>query len=79
MKDRNKILTQILIVAEEYDLDIININFTSNVLKDAVVITYKDDHGKSLVIYSYEKDDIYEVNSFASYFRNELNKRLMEE
>ena len=79
MKDRNKILTQILNVAEEYDLDIININFTSNVLKDVVVITYKDDYGKSLVIYSYEKNDIYKINSFASYFRNELNKRLKEE
>ena len=51
MKDRNKILTQILNVAEEYDLEIININFTSNVLKDVAVITYKDEHGKSLVIY----------------------------
>ena len=79
MKDRNKILTQILNVAEEYDLDIININFTSNVLKDVVVITYKDVYGKSLVIYSYEKNDIYKINSFASYFRNELNKRLKEE
>ena len=79
MKDRNKILTQILNVTEEYDLDIININFTSNVLKDAVVITYKDDYGKSLVIYSYEKDDIYEVNSFGRYFRDELDRRLMED
>ena len=79
MKDRNKILSQIINVAEEYDLDIININFTSNALKDVVVITYKDDHGKSLVIYSYEKNDIYKINSFASYFRNELNKRLKEE
>ena len=51
MKDRNKILTQILNVAEEYDLEIININFTSSVLKDVAVITYKDEHGKSLVIY----------------------------
>ena len=79
MKDRNKILSQIINVAEEYDLDIININFTSNVLKDAVVITYKDDHGKSLVIYSYEKDNIYEVNSFPRYFRNDLDKKLKEE
>ena len=79
MKDRNKILSQIINVAEEYDLDIININFTSNLLKDAIVITYKDDHGKSLVIYSYEKDDIYEVNSFPKYFRNDLDKKLKEE
>ena len=79
MNDRNKILTQILIVAEEYDLEIININFTNNVLKDAVALSFKHDHKKFLVIYSYEKDDIYEVNSFASYFRNDLDKKLMEE
>ena len=78
MKDRNKILTQILIVAEEYDLEIININFTNNVLKDAVALSFKYDHKKFLVIYSYEKNDIYKINSFASYFRNELNKRLKE-
>ena len=79
MKDRNKILTQILIVAEEYDLEIININFKNNVIKDLVELTYKHDHKKFIVIYSYEKDDIYEVNSFASYFRNDLDKKLMEE
>ena len=78
MKDRNKILSEIINVVEEYDLDIININFTSNVLKDAVVITYKDDHGKSLDMYLYEKDDIYEVISFPSYFRNDLDKKLKE-
>ena len=79
MRDRNKLLTQILIVGEEYDIEIININFTNNVFKDLVAVTYKHEHKKFLVIYSYEKDDIYEVNSFASYFRNELNKRLKEE
>ena len=79
MRDRNKLLTQILIVVEEYDIEIININFTNNVFKDLVAVTYKHEHKKFLVIYSYEKDDIYEVNSFASYFRNELNKRLKEE
>ena len=79
MKDRNKILTQILIVAEEYDLEIININFTSNKFKDLVAVTYKHNYKKFIVIYSYEKADIYEVNSFASYYRNELNKRLKEE
>ena len=79
MKDRNKILTQISIVAEEYDLEIININFTNNVFKDLVTLTYKHDHKKFIVIYSYEKDDIYEVNSFANYFRNDLDKKLKEE
>ena len=79
MKDRNKIITQILIIAEEYDLEIININFKNNVFKDLVELTYKHDHKKFIVIYSYEKDDIYEVNSFANYFRNDLDKKLMEE
>ena len=79
MKDRNKILTQILIVAEEYDLEIIDINFTNNVLKDAVALSFKYEHKKFSVIYSYEKNDIYKINSFASYFRNELDKRLKED
>ena len=79
MKDRNKIITQILIDAEDYGLEIININFKNNVFKDLVELTYKHDHKKFLVIYSYEKDDIYEVNSFATYFRNDLDKKLMEE
>ena len=78
MKDRNKILTQILIVAEEYDIEIININFSNNVFKDLVTITYNHEHKKFMVIYSYEKDNIYEVNSFASYFRNDLNEKLKE-
>ena len=76
MNDRNKLLSQILIVAEEYDLEIININFTNNVLKDAVILSYKYDHSKFLVIYSYEKDNIYEVNNFASYFRNDLDEKI---
>ena len=79
MKNSNKILSQILIVAEEYDLEIININFTKNTLKHAVTLTFKYDHKKFLVIYSYEKDDIYEVNSFASYFRNDLKEKFKEE
>ena len=78
MNDRNKLLTQILIVAEEYDLEIININFTNNALKDAVALSFKHDYKKFLVIYSYEKDDIYEVNSFARFFRNELDKKIKE-
>ena len=79
MKDRNKIITQILIVAEEYDLEIININFKNNVFKDLVELTYKHDHKKFIVIYSYEKDDIYDVNDFIRFFKNDLDKKLMEE
>ena len=79
MKDRNKILTQILIVSEEYDLEIININFRNiNELKDKVKFTFEYGYNQFILIYSYEKNDIYKINSFASYFRNELNKRLKE-
>ena len=80
MKDRNKILTQILIVAEDYGLEIININFrNNNELKDKVKFTFEYKYNQFILIYSYEKNDIYKINSFASYFRNELNKRLKEE
>ena len=80
MKDRNKILTQILIVAEDYDLEIININFRIiNELKDKVIFTFEYEYNQFILIYSYEKNDIYKINSFASYFRNELDKRLKEE
>ena len=79
MNDRNKLLSQILIVAEEYDLEIININFRNiNELKDKVKFTFEYDYKQFILIYSYEKNDIYKINSFASYFRNELNKRLKE-
>ena len=75
MKDRNKIITQLLIVSEEYDLDIININFRNiNELKDKVKFTFEYEYNQFILIYSYEKDNMYDVNSFASYFRNELDK-----
>lgn len=74
MKDRNKILTQLLIVTEEYDLEINNINFTNiNSLKDIVEFTFEDENNKFTLKYSYEKDDIYKINNFANYFRNEFD------
>ena len=80
MKDRNKILTQLLIVCEEYDLEIININFKNiNILKDEVIFTIKHRQDKFIFRYSYKKDDEYEVNSFARDLRDELDKRLMED
>ena len=79
MKDRNKIITHLLIVSEEYDLDIININFRNiNKLKDKVKFTFEYEYNQFILIYSYEKDDIYKINSFASYFRNELDKIIKE-
>ena len=80
MKDRNKKITQILIVAEDYGLEIININFRNiNKLKDKVKFTFEYENIQFILIYSYEKNEIYKINSFASYFRNELDKRLKEE
>ena len=80
MKDRNKIITQILLVAEDYGLEIININFRNiNELKDKVKLTFEYEYNQFILIYSYEKNDIYKINSFASYFRNELDKKLKEE
>ena len=79
MKDRNKILTQLLIVAEEYDIEIININFRNiNTLKDIVKVMFKYDQDEFIYRYSYEKDNIYRINSFVRDFRNELDKRFME-
>ena len=75
MKIRNKLLTQLLIVSEEYDLDIINIYFRDiNSIMEEVEIIFKNEHNKFIIKYSYEKDDIYEINSFVNYFRNELDK-----
>ena len=70
---------QILIVAEDYGLENININFRNiNELKDKVKFTFEYEYNQFILIYSYEKNDIYKINSFASYFRNELDKRLKE-
>ena len=82
MNDRNKILGQLLIVTEIYDLEIININFTNiNELKDVVEFTFKDEHDKFKfkIRYLYEKDDLYKINGFINYFRNEFDKILKEE
>ena len=82
MNDRNKILSQIVIVANLYDLEIININFTNiNELKDVVEFTFKDvyDKFKFKISYSYEKDDLYKINGFIYYFKNEFDKILKEE
>ena len=82
MNDRNKILSQIVIVANLYDLEIININFTNiNELKDVVDFTFKDedDKFKFKISYSYEKDDLYKINGFIYYFKNEFDKILKED
>ena len=80
MKDRNKILIQILIVANHYDIEIININFINiNVIKTKVEFTIKHKQHKFIFRYLYEKDNKYGINSFGRYFRDELDRRLKEE
>ena len=80
MKDRNKILTQILIIAIQYDMEIMRIEFKAHgFICDNVTVTYRHNNIKQEVSYSYEKGNNLEVNSFANYFRNDLDKKLMEE
>ena len=80
MKDRNKILTQLLIVAEEYDLEIININFTNiNVLKDEVEFTFKFEDDKIIINYSYEKDNDHNINSFGYCIKSIIGESLKED
>ena len=74
MKDRNKLLTQILIVSNNYGLEINKINFINiNSLKDIVEFTFEDENNKFTLKYSYEKDDINKINNFVNYFRNEFD------
>ena len=78
MKDRNKIITQLLIVAEDYDIEIIKINFTNiNSIMDEVEFTFKIEQDKFIVKYPYEKDNMYEVNSVGSYIKYKLGDFLM--
>ena len=80
MKDRNKILTQILIVAEDYDIEIIKINFTNiNSITDEVEFTFKIEHDKYTIKYLYEKDNMYDVNSVGCYIKYKLGELLKEE
>ena len=77
MKDRNKILTQLLIVAEEYDIEIIKINFRNITrIMDEVEFAFKIKHHKFLIKFSYEKDNMYDVNNVGRYIRNKLGELL---
>ena len=80
MNIRNKLLTQILIVSEEYDIEIININFrniTSTL--DVVKFTFKYDHDKFIIEFSYEKDNMHDVITAGRYINYKLQELLMEE
>ena len=75
MKDRNKIIKQILIVSEEYDLDIINIYFRDiNSIMEEVEIIFKNEHNNFIIKYSYEKGNMYDVNSFSCYIKIKIDE-----
>ena len=80
MKDRNKILPQKLIVAENYGIEIININFTIiNSIMDEVEFTFKNEHDKFTIKYLYEKGNMYDINSVGCYIKYKLGEFLKEE
>ena len=77
MNARNKILTQLLIVSEEYDLEIININFRNITSKmDRLEFTFKYEHDKFIIKFSYEKNNMYDVNNVGRYIKNKLEELL---
>ena len=77
MNDRNKILIQLLIVIEEYDIEIININFR-NITRifDMVEFTFKNKHDRFIIKFTYEKGNMYDVNSVGCYIKNKLEELL---
>ena len=80
MKDRNKILIQILDIVEHYGLEIININFTNiNELKDEIEFTFKIEHNKFTIKYSYKKNYMYAVNSVGCFIKYKLSEILKED
>ena len=77
MNDRNKILIQFLLVAEEYDIEIIKINFRNITrILDEVEFTFKNEHDKFIIKFSYEKNNMYDVNSVRRYIKNKLEELL---
>ena len=77
MEDRSKILTQILIINEQYDIQILSIEFKNiNITMEEVNILFKIGPDKFKISYLYSKDDILGVNGFLRYFNNELKEVL---
>ena len=77
MNDRNKILIQFLLVAEEYDIEIIKINFRNITrILDEVEFTFKNEHDKFIIKFSYEKGNMYDVNGVGRYIKYKLGELL---
>ena len=77
MNDRIKILIQFLIVVEEYDIEIIKINFRNiTSILDQVEFTFKNEHDKFTIKFSYEKNNMYDVNSVGRYIKYKLEELL---
>ena len=80
MKSRNKILLQILLIQQQYDLEILNIEFKNiNSISDEVKVKFKIDYDEFSVKYLYEKDNMYDVNNVGCYIKNKLGEFLKEE
>ena len=90
MKLRNKILTQILIIANQYDIEILSIDFRNNtssyeiklkfkIENDEIKLKYKIENDEFIVKYLYTKNDKIEVNKFINYFNEKLCEILKEE
>lgn len=80
MNDRNKIITQLLVIVEKYDIEIIKINFTNiNSIMDEVEFTFKIEHDKFKINYLYEKGNMYEVDFAGCYIKYKLGELLKEE
>ena len=84
MKDRNKILSQILFIANQYNIEILSIDFRNNttssneirlkfkIENDEIKLKYKIENDEFIVKYLYTKNDKIEVNKFINYFNEKL-------
>ena len=74
MKDRNKILSQILIIANQYDIEILSIDFRNiTTSSDEIKLKFKIENDKFIIKYLYTKNDKIEVNKFINYFVEKLD------
>ena len=81
MEDRNKIVSQISLVFQQYDYKIDRIEFNSITdTFDKVTITYSQNNIlRGIISYSYEKSHITQDNKLTNYLYCVLNNTLKEE